>query len=168
MSGAPVEPAALVDAVTRAVRIELDSIVSNREVALVDFEAERTLLAALLAEFIDHDGLPPLEAKHFGSAVHGALWELLRHTTTLPGLVAGLRERGHTGAVSEMLLEIECDVPVYPPGYLAEQAARVRDLWRRRTFVTELKKQAALVSAELIDPTETAEPLRRVYTEVRK
>ncbi len=167
MSGTPMEPTAFIDAVTRAVRVELDAIVSHREIPLVDFDAERALLAALMAEFVDHDDLPPLRGEHFASAVHGNLWELLRHTTNLQSLAMALREQGHTGAVSEMLLDIECDVPVYPPGYLAERATRVRDMWRRRTLVATLRQLAELVSAEIIDPTDTAEPLRKVYKEIK-
>lgn len=168
MSGAPVEPKALLEGFQISLRTELANW-ARPEPPPGDPDAEQSVLRAVLSGRISTDDLPALQGRHFLFAQHAVLFELLRDTTDPQALYVGMRERGYGAGSSVMIAELT-ELPGEPHlsrEHLAMAASRLIELWRVRRLSSELRRVASLIEVGAVGPTESAESLRDVYREIR-
>src|SRR5262245_26766036 len=102
-----------------------------------DTDAEAEVLSARLDGHATEAELAPLEAKHFYSHLHQAVWCSARECAPgdLDGVHRGLVARGYRGKLDEELFRLELCQPWVSLPRLRGHVARIVELWTRRELV---------------------------------
>lgn len=131
-------------------------------------DLERSVLGAILRQQLACDELPQLEAKHFSTTMHGAVWELHPQCSNIVTLAKALMERGYRDAAVYLAeyTPSQWD-PVVSFGELAEAASEIRRLWWARHWHRTLVSCDLLVCAGGVTQDELLERLRAAAREAK-